>query len=86
VLLTTATTAEGVPALVEAIDKHRSTARQPAQARARARNQVRRALADLAVHRATQHEAWGATLQAVADRELDPIGAAERLFGSETGS
>ena len=48
ILLTTATTGEGVPALVDAIDAHRSAARSPEQATARARNQVRRALADLA--------------------------------------
>lgn len=86
VLLTTATTGEGVPALIEAIAKHRSTAREPAQARARARNQLRRALADLSIRRATNEKAWDATLQAVADRELDPISAAERLLGDGGGS
>ena len=83
VLLTTATTGEGVSALIEAIAKHRSTAREPAQARARARNQLRRALADLAVRRAVQHENWDATIQAVAARDLDPITAAERLSGED---
>src|SRR5918996_1482047 len=73
ILLTTATTGEGVSALIEAIAKHRSTPREPAQARARARNQLRRALADLAVRRAVQHENWDATIQAVAARDLDPI-------------
>jgi LAO/AO transport system kinase len=81
VLLTTATTGDGVPALVEAIDKHRSVARQPEQARARAGNQVRRALGDLAVRRAARHAAWQAIVQSVADRELDPITAAEQLLG-----
>lgn len=80
VLLTTATTGEGVPALVAAIEKHRSVARKPDQARTRAGNQVRRALGDLAVRRATRHEAWDASIQSVADRELDPISAAERLL------
>jgi LAO/AO transport system kinase len=80
VLLTTATTGDGVPALEAAIEKHRSVARQPDQARTRAGNQVRRALGDLAVRRATRHEAWDATIQSVADRELDPISAAERLL------
>jgi LAO/AO transport system kinase len=86
VLLTTATTGDGVPALVEAIEKHRSMARQPEQAMARAANQVRRALGDLAVRRAMRHEGWQATVQSVADRELDPITAAERLLGDGEGS
>jgi LAO/AO transport system kinase len=80
VLLTTATSGDGVPALVAAIEKHRSDARQPEQARIRAGNQVRRALGDLAVRRASRREAWDATVQSVADRELDPISAAERLL------
>jgi LAO/AO transport system kinase len=81
VLLTTATSGEGVPTLIDAIEQHRSVARQPAQARARARNQVRRALGELAVRRATGQEAWDATIQSVADHDLDPITAAERLLG-----
>jgi LAO/AO transport system kinase len=81
VLLTTATSGEGVPALVEAIEKHRSVARQPDQAMARARNQVRRTLADLAVRRATDQEPWDAIIRSVAEREMDPITAAERLLG-----
>jgi LAO/AO transport system kinase len=85
VLLTTATSGDGVPALVAAIDKHRSVARQPEQARARAGNQVRRALGDLAVRRAGRHAAWQATIQSVADRELDPITAAERLLTEGSG-
>ena len=80
VLLTTATSGEGVPALVAAIEKHRSVARQPDQARTRAANQVRRALGDFAVRRAAQQAAWDATIQSVADHELDPITAAERLL------
>jgi LAO/AO transport system kinase len=80
VLLTTATSGDGVPALVAAIAKHRSDARQPEQARIRAGNQVRRALGDLAVRRASRREAWDATVQSVADRQLDPISAAEQLL------
>jgi LAO/AO transport system kinase len=86
VLLTTATSGDGVPALVEAIEKHRPIARQPDQARARARNQVRRALGDLAIRNATQQASWHATIQAVADRELDPITAAKRLLDRVEGS
>jgi LAO/AO transport system kinase len=80
VLMTTATTGEGVAELVEAIDAHRSTARNPHQAQERARNQIRRALSEHAYRRATGSPGWEATLDAVAARELDPITAAERLL------
>ena len=83
ILLTTATSGEGVAALADAIEAHRSTARAPEQAVARARNQVRRALADLATSRGSRHPDWEATLQSVAERELDPISAAERLLGMD---
>jgi LAO/AO transport system kinase len=86
ILLTTATTGEGVPALVDAIEGHRSAARSSEQATARARNQLRRALADLAVRRAVRRAAFDATLEAVASRELDPITAAERLLGEDPGT
>ena len=80
ILLTIATTGEGVAALVDAIDAHRSAARLPEQAAERARNQLRRALADLAMRIAKRHPDFDATTQAIADRELDPITAAERLL------
>jgi len=80
VLVTTATTADGVEALVKAIESHRSEARAPDQARARARNQVRRALSEAAWRTAEGSAQWDAIVQAVADRELDPITAAERLL------
>jgi LAO/AO transport system kinase len=86
ILLTTATTGEGVPALVDAIEAHRSAAHSPEQAAARARNQLRRALADLAVRRAVRRAAFDATLASVASRELDPITAAERLLGEDPGT
>ena len=85
VLVTTATTAEGVPELVDAIEAHRATANQPSQARARARNQLRRALADLSLRRASADAKWEATIQAVADRELDPITAADTLLPTDEG-
>jgi len=85
VMLTTATTAEGVPELADAIEKHRATANQPEQARARARNQLRRAIADRAIAAARSQAGWEATVQGIADRDLDPITGAERLLGSETG-
>lgn len=79
VLVTTATTADGVTALADAIEAHRSRARSPLEARERAANQVRRALADLAARRAAESPDWTSTVDAVAARELDPFTAAERL-------
>ncbi len=83
IMLTTATSGDGVAALADAIDAHQSTARSPEQASARARKQVRRALADLAMGRGSQHADWEATVQSVASRELDPITAAEQLLPGE---
>jgi LAO/AO transport system kinase len=81
IVITTATTGEGVEQLVELLEAHRATARRPEQSRARAEHQVRRALADLASSRARDHSDWEATLAAVAARELDPLTAARRLLG-----
>ena len=80
ILVTTATTGEGVAALADAVEGHRATARTPGLARERAANQVRRAIADLAAGRAAEDREWAAILQKVADRELDPISAAELLL------
>jgi LAO/AO transport system kinase len=80
ILITSAASAEGVPALADAIEQHRSVARSPEQARARAGSQVARALADLAGRRASQHASWGTVIEAVAEREMDPLTAAERLL------
>ena len=80
IMLTTATSGQGVAALADAIEAHRSAARSPEQAAARARNQLRRALADLAMSRGSRHADWDATVASVANRELDPISAAERLL------
>ncbi|HEX6473848.1 MAG TPA: methylmalonyl Co-A mutase-associated GTPase MeaB [Candidatus Limnocylindria bacterium] len=80
VMVTTATSGEGVEKLVQAIDSHQAVARTPDQARARARNQVRRALSDAAWRNAEANPEWRAIVQAVADRELDPISAAEQLL------
>ena len=82
VLVTTATTGDGVAALADAVDTHRSSARTPLAARERASNQVRRALADLAAERAATSADWEEVVGAVADRQLDPLTAAERLLGS----
>ncbi len=80
IMVTTATTGAGVSELADAIEAHRTSARSPVAARGRAASQVRRALADLAARRAEASPAWEATVQAVADRELDPLTAAERLL------
>ena len=79
-MVTTATSGDGVDKLVAAIESHRSDARAPEQARARARNQVRRALSDAAWRSALARPDWDATVESVADRTLDPITAAERLL------
>jgi LAO/AO transport system kinase len=80
ILLTTATTGEGVSALTDAIEADRARAQAPGEARARALNQLRRALSDRAVRAAESNDAWDATVTAVAERRLDPITAAERLL------
>jgi LAO/AO transport system kinase len=82
VLMTTATTGEGVAALADAVDAHRSTARTPEAAHTRAAHQLRRALADLAARRAASDPAWERTLDAVAAREVDPLTAAEALLAA----
>jgi LAO/AO transport system kinase len=82
VLVTTATTGDGVPVLADAIDAHRSVARTPVAARERAESQVRRALADLAGERARASATWDEVVDAVARRETDPLSAAERLLGT----
>jgi LAO/AO transport system kinase len=81
VLMTTATTSDGVTQLTDAIDAHRTIAREPVAARDRAAHQVRRALADLAANQARASTVWDETLDAVAARDLDPMTAAERLLG-----
>jgi putative protein kinase ArgK-like GTPase of G3E family len=80
VLVTTAATGAGVAELVDAVDAHRTAARSPVEVRERAINQVRRALADVAARRASGSDAWEPTVRAVADRQLDPMTAAERLL------
>jgi LAO/AO transport system kinase len=80
VMITTATTGQGVGPLADAIDAHRSEARTPTQALERATHQLRRALADLASQRAAAQAQWDDTVLAVAERRLDPLTAAERLL------
>jgi LAO/AO transport system kinase len=86
VMLTTATTGEGVAALADAVDRHRVAAREPIAARDRAEHQVRRALADTAAERARARPDWEETIRAVADRDLDPVTAAERFLQTPQSS
>jgi LAO/AO transport system kinase len=83
VLVTSAVTGDGVAALADAIEKHRAAANQPEQARARARNQLRRAISDLARRRAEASTEWDATVQGIADRKTDPLTAAELLLEAD---
>lgn len=80
IMVTAAIGGDGVAALVDAIDAHRSAARSAEAVHRRAGHQLQRALAELAIRRATRDPGWDATLQSVADRELDPFTAAERLM------
>ena len=80
VMVTTATTGEGVGTLADAIEAHRAVARSAAASRERAISQVRRALAHLTGERAARSPDWEAIVRAVAARDLDPMSAAERLL------
>jgi LAO/AO transport system kinase len=81
ILLTTATTGEGIAKLVDAIDADRGRARDSERGRARARNQLLRALADRAAATAADHPDWEAAIDAIAEHRLDPVTAADRLLG-----
>jgi LAO/AO transport system kinase len=80
IMVTSAISGDGVAALADAIEAHRSEAGTPDSLRRRAGHQLRRALAELAIRKAAAGPAWEATVQSVADRELDPITAARRLL------
>jgi LAO/AO transport system kinase len=80
VMLTTATTGEGVTELADAVDRHREAAREPLAARDRAEHQVRRALADLAARRAEKLPAYDEIVEEVAQRARDPLSAADALL------
>ncbi|HET9417036.1 MAG TPA: methylmalonyl Co-A mutase-associated GTPase MeaB [Candidatus Limnocylindria bacterium] len=82
VMLATALIGEGVAALADAVDRHRDVAREPIAARGRAEHQVRRALADIAFERARGRADWDEAVTGVANREIDPVTAAERLLES----
>ena len=86
VLVTTALTGEGVPALLAALEKHRAAGGDGASSpsrRARATAQVRAVLVERLWDRLTTADratATEAAIAAVADHELDPYAAADRLL------
>jgi LAO/AO transport system kinase len=87
VLVTTAATGDGVPELLAALDRHRATDRAGSGAAARlarAEAQVWAVLADRLRSDLLGSERRATTesiLRAVADHELDPYSAADRLRG-----
>ena len=82
IIMTTAVSGEGIPALVDEIEAHRREGQSSEQAHERARHQIRRALSDVVGRRAAASAAWDATVDAVARREMDPLTAADRLLDS----
>jgi LAO/AO transport system kinase len=87
VLITTATTGAGIPELLAALDRHRTTDHEgPPEARlARAEAQVWAILAERLrddLHRPALASDTAGTLQAVADHSLDPYAAADRLLAA----
>jgi LAO/AO transport system kinase len=91
VLVTTASTGEGVPELLAALDRHRSAGRDgPADAArlARAEAQVWAIVSERLrdrFHGATARPVTEATLRAVAEHQLDPYSAADRLLAALDG-
>ena len=91
VLITTATTGEGVPALLAALDRHRAAGRDglaDAARLARAEVQVWAIVSERLrdrFHGAAAGPATESTLRAVAEHRLDPYTAADRLLAFLTG-
>jgi LAO/AO transport system kinase len=85
IVLTTATTGEGVEELLAAIDAHRSAAERPDARRQLAAHRLRRAVADLAVRRAQAAGGWERAVASVADRATDPVSAARALLEEAAG-
>jgi LAO/AO transport system kinase len=92
VLVTTAATGEGVPELLAALDRHRSSTRGSegeAARMARAEAQIWSVLSDRLHERARSIEAApiaAALLSSVAAHELDPYSAADRLLDLMAGT
>ena len=88
VLVTTASTGEGVPELLVALDRHRATlagGATPAARRTRASAQVRSVLVERLWERLRAPGATAATdaaIDAVAAHEIDPYAAADRLLAA----
>jgi LAO/AO transport system kinase len=93
ILVTAATTGAGVPELLAALDRHRAAIRAALAAdgpmngarRARAEAHVRAVLADRIADRLRDPglaDQTAAIMEAVADHELDPFAAADRLLAS----
>jgi LAO/AO transport system kinase len=86
VMVTTATSGEGVPALLDALDTHRTQvafAPDAAARLARAASEVWALIGDRVRHRLTSGTYAGTTdevLRAVAAHEIDPYAAADRLL------
>jgi LAO/AO transport system kinase len=90
--VTIAATGDGVPELLAALDRHRSSARGSdgeATRMARAESQIWAVLSDRLHERARSFEAApiaAALLQAVASHQLDPYAAADRLLDLMAGT
>lgn len=88
VLITTASTGEGVPALLAALDRHRAAGRDglvDAARLARAEAQVWAIVSERLrdrLHGGAARPATESTLRAVAEHRLDPYTAADRLLAS----
>jgi LAO/AO transport system kinase len=86
VLVTTATTGNGIPELMATLDRHRARGRDAGDTSARlarAEAQVWAILADRLrgeLHAPAHREATDTTMRAVAAHELDPFAAADRLL------
>ena len=91
ILITTASTGEGIPALLAALDRHRAAGREglaDAAHLARAEAQVWAIVSERLrdrFHGAAVAPATEATLRAVAEHRLDPYAAADGLLASLTG-
>ncbi len=91
VLVTTASTGEGVPALLAALDRHRAAGRDglaDAARLARAEAQVWEIVAERLrdrLHGTAAGPTTESTLRAVADHRLDPYAAADLLLASLAG-
>jgi len=92
VLITTASTGDGVPELLAALDRHRATGRDggtPEARLARAEAQVWAILADrlrASLQAQSRRASTAETLEAVAEHRLDPYAAADRLLHSLEGT